>query len=101
MRSSQTTLQNVNVLLGRVDNIVGAIENQKGSVGQLIYDKALYNNLNRSVIQAEQILNEINSGKGSLSSIVEEQRSLRQAERQRRKDRSDCRGVAVRQGIHG
>lgn len=70
MRSSQTTLQNVNVLLGRVDNIVGAIENQKGSVGQLIYDKALYNNLNRSVIQAEQILNEINSGKGSLAQLL-------------------------------
>jgi len=70
VRSSQTTLQNVNGLLGRVDNIVGAIESRKGSVGQLIYDRALYDNLNRSVIQAEQILNEINSGKGSMAQLL-------------------------------
>jgi phospholipid/cholesterol/gamma-HCH transport system substrate-binding protein len=70
VRSSQTTLQNVNALLGRVDNIVGAIESQQGSVGQLIYNKALYDNLNRSVIQAQEILNEINSGKGSLGQLL-------------------------------
>jgi len=70
MRSSQTTLQNVNALLTRVDHIVGAIENQQGSVGQLIYNKALYDNLNHSVIQAQQILNEINSGKGSLGQLL-------------------------------
>jgi phospholipid/cholesterol/gamma-HCH transport system substrate-binding protein len=70
VRSSQTTLQNVNALLGRVDNIVGAIEDQKGSVGQLIYNKALYDNLNRSVLQAEQILNEINSDKSSVGQLL-------------------------------
>jgi phospholipid/cholesterol/gamma-HCH transport system substrate-binding protein len=70
VRSSQTTLQNVNVLLTRVDRIVGAIENQQGSVGQLIYSRALYDNLNRSVIQAQEILNEINTGKGSLGQLL-------------------------------
>ena len=53
-----------------MDRIVGAIESQQGSVGQLIYNKALYDNLNRSVIQAQEILNEINSGKGSLGQLL-------------------------------
>jgi len=70
VRSSQTTLQNANALLGRVDRIVGAIESQQGSVGQLIYNQALYDNLNRSVVQAQEILNEINSGKGSLGQLL-------------------------------
>jgi phospholipid/cholesterol/gamma-HCH transport system substrate-binding protein len=70
VRSSQSTLQNVEVLVRRVDRIVAAIEDRQGSVGQLIYDKALYDNLNHSVIQAQQILNEINSGKGSLGQLL-------------------------------
>lgn len=70
VRSSQTTLENVNVLVNRVDRIVGAIESGQGSVGQLIYDKALYNNLNHSVLQANKILNEVNSGKGSLGKLL-------------------------------
>jgi phospholipid/cholesterol/gamma-HCH transport system substrate-binding protein len=70
VRSSQTTLQNADALVRRVDRIVSAIEDRQGAVGQLIYDKALYDNLNRSVIQAQQILNEINSGKGSLGLLL-------------------------------
>jgi phospholipid/cholesterol/gamma-HCH transport system substrate-binding protein len=70
VRSSQTTLGNVDVLVRRVDRIVSAIEDRQGAVGQLIYDKALYDNLNRSVIQAQQILNEINAGKGSLGQLL-------------------------------
>jgi phospholipid/cholesterol/gamma-HCH transport system substrate-binding protein len=49
VRSSQTTLQNADALVRRVDRIV---------------------NLNHSVIQAQQILNEINSGKGSLGLLL-------------------------------
>ena len=70
VRSSQTTLQNADALVRRVDRIVSAIEDRQGAVGQLIYDKALYDNLNHSVIQAQQILNEINSGKGSLGLLL-------------------------------
>jgi phospholipid/cholesterol/gamma-HCH transport system substrate-binding protein len=70
VRSSQSTLQNADALVRRVDRIVGAIEDRQGAIGQLIYDKALYDNLNRSVIQAQQILNEVNSGKGSLGLLL-------------------------------
>ena len=70
VRSSQSTLQNIDVLVRRADRIVSAIENAQGSVGQLIYDKALYDNLNKSVLQVQQILNDVNSGKGSIGQLL-------------------------------
>ena len=70
VRSSQSTLQNMDVLIRRADRIVSAIENAQGSIGQLIYDKALYNNLNRSIVQVEQIINTVSSGKGSIGMLL-------------------------------
>jgi phospholipid/cholesterol/gamma-HCH transport system substrate-binding protein len=70
VRSSQSTLQNVSVLVTRLDRIVSAVEDQKGSVGKLIYDKQLYNNLNSSVAQVNGMLNDLNNGRGSLGKLM-------------------------------
>ena len=70
VRSSQSTLQNVNILVSRLDRIVTAVEDQKGSAGKLIYDKQLYNNLNSSVAQVNGMLNDINNGRGSLGKLI-------------------------------
>jgi phospholipid/cholesterol/gamma-HCH transport system substrate-binding protein len=70
VRASQSTLQNVNVLITRLDRIVTAVEDEKGSVGKLIYDKQLYNNLNSSVAQVNGMLNDINNGRGSLGKMI-------------------------------
>lgn len=70
VRSTQSTLQNVNVLVSRVDRIVSAVEDQKGSVGELIYDKKLYNNLNSSVAQVNTMLTDISNGHGSLGKLL-------------------------------
>lgn len=72
VRSSQSTLQNVNALLNRADRIMAAVENAQGSVGKLIYDKQLYTNLNASVQQMQGILNDINSGKGSIGKLLKD-----------------------------
>ena len=70
VRSSQSTLQNVSILVTRLDRIVTAVEDQKGSVGKLIYDKQLYNNLNSSVAQVNGLLSDISNGRGSLGKLV-------------------------------
>ncbi len=70
VRASQSTLQNVNTLVSRLDRIVSAVENQEGSVGKLIYDEQLYNNLNSSVAQVGSMLNDINNGHGSLGKLI-------------------------------
>lgn len=70
VRSSQGTLQNVSTLVTRLDRIVTAVEDQKGSVGKLIYDKQLYNNLTASVAQVNKLLTDINNGQGSLGKLL-------------------------------
>jgi phospholipid/cholesterol/gamma-HCH transport system substrate-binding protein len=70
VRASQSTLQNVSVLVNRLNNIVSAVQNQQGSVGELIYDKQLYKNLNSSVKQVNGLLSDISNGRGSLGKLI-------------------------------
>lgn len=79
VRSSQSTLQNVDVLVRRVDRIVAAIESGQGSIGKLIYDKELYNNLNTSVVQFQAILNEVNSGEGTIGKLLKDDQVYQKA----------------------
>lgn len=73
VRSSQTTLQNVDILLKRADRIMSAVESGQGSVGKLIYDKQLYVNLNNAVLQVQGILADINNGKGSIGKLLKDE----------------------------
>jgi phospholipid/cholesterol/gamma-HCH transport system substrate-binding protein len=70
VRSSQTTFQNVDVLVRRVDRIVGFIESGQGSIGKLIYDQGLYNRLNSTLNEAQGMVNQIARGQGSIGKLV-------------------------------
>ncbi len=79
VRSTQSTLENLDVLLKRVDRIVAAVENAQGSIGKLIYDKQLYNNLNSSVQEFQAILNEVNSGEGTIGKLLKDEQMYQKA----------------------
>jgi phospholipid/cholesterol/gamma-HCH transport system substrate-binding protein len=70
VRASQSTLQNVEVLVRRVDRIISQIESGKGTIGQFIYDEALYRRLNAMVGDVNAIVNRINSGQGTIGKLV-------------------------------
>jgi phospholipid/cholesterol/gamma-HCH transport system substrate-binding protein len=70
IRSSQGTLQNVDILVKRVDRIVSQIESGNGSIGKLIYDETLYAKLNSSVNDVQRMVNEITQGKGSVGKLL-------------------------------
>lgn len=70
VRSSQSTLQNMDVLLRRVDRIVSFVESGNGSIGKLIYDPGLYNQLNASVREFQGIMTDVRGGRGSLGKLV-------------------------------
>ena len=70
VRSSQSTLQNVDTLVRRVDRIIGFIESGQGSIGKLIYDQGLYDRLNTTLNEVQSMVNMIASGKGSIGKLV-------------------------------
>ena len=67
VRASQTTLQNIQALLNRVDRIVAFVESGQGSVGKLIYDPGLYNRLNTTLTEFQRVASAVSQGQGSLS----------------------------------
>jgi phospholipid/cholesterol/gamma-HCH transport system substrate-binding protein len=69
VRASQGTLENIDILLKRVDRIMAFIESGQGSIGKVIYDPALYNQLNATVAEFKGLVDDIQNGKGSLGPL--------------------------------
>ena len=68
--AGQGTLQNMDVLLKRMDRILTSVENGEGSVGKVLKDPALFNRANDILAQMQQIVGQINSGKGSIGKLL-------------------------------
>jgi phospholipid/cholesterol/gamma-HCH transport system substrate-binding protein len=70
VRSSQSTLQNMDALLKRADRILAFAESGKGSLGKLIYDPMLYDRLSQTVAELKTVVDEIAKGQGSLGQLI-------------------------------
>jgi phospholipid/cholesterol/gamma-HCH transport system substrate-binding protein len=70
VRSSQSTLQNMDALLKRADRILAFAESGKGSLGKLIYDPTLYDRFSATIAQFQSIVSDIAQGKGSLGALI-------------------------------
>ena len=70
VRSSQSTLQNMDALLKRADRILAFAESGKGSLGKLIYDPTLYDRFSQTVAELKAVVDEIAKGQGSLGQLI-------------------------------
>lgn len=70
VRSSQSTLQNMDALIKRADRILAFAESGKGSLGKLIYDPSLYDRFSQTVGEFQQVVDEIAKGQGSLGQLI-------------------------------
>jgi phospholipid/cholesterol/gamma-HCH transport system substrate-binding protein len=70
VRASQSTLQNIQALLKRVEGIVAQVESGQGSIGKLIYDPELFNRLNTTLIEFQKVATAVTDGKGSLGRFI-------------------------------
>lgn len=70
VRAGQSTLQNIQSLVQRVDRIVSTIESGQGSIGKFINDPMLYNRLNTTLSEVQNIVSAISAGKGSIGKLV-------------------------------
>jgi phospholipid/cholesterol/gamma-HCH transport system substrate-binding protein len=70
VRASQGTLQNVDTLVKRMDNILSYVQSGQGSIGKVIYDPALFNRANDMLIQLQEMVAAANSTKGSIGKLL-------------------------------
>jgi len=70
MSAANSSLQNMDVLLKRMDRIIAFVESGQGSVGKLIYDPSLYNRVNTTVSEFQKLVSEISEGQGSLGKLI-------------------------------
>jgi len=79
VRSSQTSLQNIDVLVKRADKILAEIQNGKGSLGQFISDPATINKVNGILNQIQALLNDVSNGKGNIGKLFADDSLYRKA----------------------
>ncbi len=68
--AAQTAVSNFNGISEDVKGLTGRIKEGKGNVGRLINEDALYTNLNRSVLQAEDLLASLRKGDGTAAKLI-------------------------------
>lgn len=79
IKTSQTSLQNIDVLVKRADAILAEIQNGNGSLGKVIYDPAMVNKVNVILNQVQALLNDISSGKGTIGKFFADDSLYRKA----------------------
>ncbi len=70
VRASQGTLQNVDTLVKRLDNILSYIQSGQGSIGKVIYDPSLFNRANDMLAQLQEVVGQVNSPNGTIGKLL-------------------------------
>jgi phospholipid/cholesterol/gamma-HCH transport system substrate-binding protein len=70
IKSSQGTIEQLNTILAKIDNLVDSLNTGKGSIGQLINSPDLYNKGIATVNQLQTLVNQISDGKGTIGKLV-------------------------------
>ncbi len=70
IKSSQGTIESVNVTLAKLDGIVEDIHAGKGTAGKLVEDPQLYENANKTLEQLRLLTSSINGGHGNIGKLL-------------------------------
>ena len=70
VKASQGTIESLNVILAKMNNIVDSIQNGKGTVGKLINDPGMYNKATVTIDQLQTLVTNLNEGKGSAGKLL-------------------------------
>ncbi len=67
---SRDLLDNLNVLIAKLNAIIETVESGEGSIGKLIYDDSFYNRLDAIARGGEGLFSSVTSGKGTLGRLL-------------------------------
>ncbi len=70
VKASQGTIEQLNVILAKMNGIVDNLQSGKGSVGQLINNPDLYNKANDTVNELLTLEKNLNNGRGSIGKLM-------------------------------
>lgn len=70
VQQGYNVLDSLQVILGKVQDIVGQIEVGKGTIGKLLVDETLYNNLQATVAQVQLLATTLNSKTGTIGHLI-------------------------------
>ena len=68
--SSQATIQNLNSIMPKLNDIATALDSNKGTAGKFINDPQLYNRAVATVNQLQTLANNLNSGRGTAGKLL-------------------------------
>lgn len=70
IKSSQGTIEQLNTILAKVDNLVDSLNSGKGSIGMLINDPGLYNRAISALNEIQSLVDQVSNGKGSIGKLI-------------------------------
>lgn len=70
IKSSQGTIEQLNTILAKVDNLVDSLNGGKGSIGMLINDPTLYNRAIAALNEIQSLVDQVGNGKGSIGKLI-------------------------------
>ena len=79
VKSSQTSLQNIDVLVKRASAILEEIQDGKGTLHQAIYDPTMIKKVNSILDQVQGLLNDVSNGKGTIGKFFADDTLYRKA----------------------
>lgn len=68
--SSQATIQNLNSIMPKLNDIATSLDSDKGSAGKLINDPALYNRAVGTIGQLQTLATNLNNGRGTAGKLL-------------------------------
>jgi len=72
IQASQGTIEQLDTILAKVNQIADSLNSDKGSVGMLINDPVLYKKAVSTLNQLSSIVDDINNGKGSVGKLLKD-----------------------------
>ncbi len=70
VKASQGTIEQLNVILAKLNTVVDNLQEGKGSIGQLISNPDLYNKANATVDELLTLEKNLNNGRGSVGKLM-------------------------------
>jgi phospholipid/cholesterol/gamma-HCH transport system substrate-binding protein len=68
--ASQSTVENLDVLIRNLNRIVTDLQSGNGTFGRLLTDEELYNRLNATVRDFQVLVGQVSTGKGSVGKLL-------------------------------